>query len=92
MCTVKQISDNKIYLFIKYTKSVLWRVGKSLSYIEDARCLKVNDNARYFLIDIHKKCMNLTLNTHQLLPSNGKVKTDIFIFLHFITLTGQSSS
>ena len=39
---VKQISDNKIYLLIKYIKSVLWRVAKRLSYIEDARCLKVN--------------------------------------------------
>ena len=27
---------------IKYIKSVLWRVAKLLSYIEDARCLKVN--------------------------------------------------
>jgi len=26
---------------IKYIKSVLWRVAKRLSYIEDARCLKV---------------------------------------------------
>jgi len=26
---------------IKYIKSVLWRVVKRLSYIEDARCLKV---------------------------------------------------
>ena len=40
-CTVKQISDNEIHLFIKYIKSVLWRVAKRLSYIEDARCLKV---------------------------------------------------
>ena len=39
-CTVKQISDNEIYL-IKYIKSVLWRVAKRLSYIEDARCLNV---------------------------------------------------
>ena len=39
--TVKQISDNEIYLLIKYIKSVLWRVAKRLSYIEDARCLKV---------------------------------------------------
>ena len=38
---VKQISDNEIYLLIKYIKSVLWRVAKSLSYIEDARCLNV---------------------------------------------------
>jgi len=28
-------------LLIKYTKSVRWRVAKRLSYIEDARCLKV---------------------------------------------------
>jgi len=39
---VKQISDNEIYLLIKYIKSVLWRVVNCLSYIEDARCLKVN--------------------------------------------------
>ena len=39
---VKQISDNGIYLLIKYIKSILWRVAKRLSYIEDARCLKVN--------------------------------------------------
>ena len=38
---VKQISDNEIYLLIKYIKSVLWRVAKCLSYIEEARCLKV---------------------------------------------------
>ena len=38
--TVKQISDSEIYLLIKYIKSVLWRVEKRLSYIEDARCLK----------------------------------------------------
>ena len=41
-CTVKQISDNEIYLLIKYIKSVHWRVAKFLSYIEEARCLKVN--------------------------------------------------
>ena len=34
-------SDNAIYLLIKYIKSVLWRVEKRLSYIQDARCLKV---------------------------------------------------
>jgi len=28
-------------LLIKYIKSVLWRVEKCLSYIEEARCLKV---------------------------------------------------
>jgi len=34
------MSDNEIYLLIKYIKSVLWRVAKRLSYI-DAGCLKV---------------------------------------------------
>ena len=29
-------------MLIKYIKSVLWRVAKRLSYIEDAWCLKVN--------------------------------------------------
>jgi len=28
-------------LLIKYIKSVLWRVAKCLSYIDEARCLKV---------------------------------------------------
>ena len=37
-----QISDNEIYLSIKYIKSVLWRVAKRLSYIQNAWCLKVN--------------------------------------------------
>jgi hypothetical protein len=41
-CTVKQISDNEIYLSTKYIKSILWRVVKCLSYIEEAQCLKVN--------------------------------------------------
>jgi len=39
---VKQISDNEIYLLIKCIKSVHCRLAKRLSYIEDARCLKVN--------------------------------------------------
>ena len=47
-CTVKQISDNEIYLLIKYIKKVLWRLAKLLSYlyIEDARCLKVKGKDR----------------------------------------------
>jgi len=31
----------KYILLIKYIKSVLWRVANCLSYIEEARCLKV---------------------------------------------------
>ena len=42
ICTVKQIAYNEIFLLIKYVKSVLWSVAKCLSYIQDARCLKVN--------------------------------------------------
>ena len=29
-------------MLIKYIKSILWKVVKRLSYIEEARCLKVN--------------------------------------------------
>ena len=48
-CTVKQISDNEIYLLIKYIKSLLWRVAKCLSNTEEARCLKVKISTyRYF--------------------------------------------
>ena len=43
-CTVKQLSDNEMYLLIKYIKSVLWRVAKCRSYIEEARSLKVNQS------------------------------------------------
>jgi len=39
---VKQILDNEIYLLITYTKSVLQREAKRLSYTEDAWFLKVN--------------------------------------------------
>ena len=45
-CIIPQISDNEMYLLIKYIKSVLWRVSKCLSYIEEARCLKVNVKRR----------------------------------------------
>ena len=47
---MKQISDNEIYLLIKYIKNVLCRVAKRLSYIEDARCLKVHEDLRIFKI------------------------------------------
>ena len=47
-CTVKQISDNEIYLLIEYIKIVLWRVAKHLSYIQDARCVKVKHMHREY--------------------------------------------
>jgi len=45
---------------IKYIKSVLWRVVKRLSYIQDARCLKVNVVVRIPSVvkigKLHPKC------------------------------------
>ena len=41
------MSDNGIYLLIKCIKSVLWRVAKRLSYIEDARCLTAKRAENY---------------------------------------------
>jgi hypothetical protein len=35
------MSDNEICLLIKYIKSVLWRIAKRLSYIEDAGCKRL---------------------------------------------------
>ena len=62
-CTVKQISDNEIYLLIKYIKSVLWKVAKSLSYREEARCLKVKmnratgkvDGLKFYILYLHSR-------------------------------------
>jgi len=34
---------------IKYIKSVLWRVAKCLSYIEEARCLKVKMSIKIYI-------------------------------------------
>ena len=54
-CAVKQISDNEIYLLIQYIKRVLWRGAKFLSYIEEARCLKVKRKRLTDLSDTHYK-------------------------------------
>ena len=65
-CTVKQISDNEIYLLIKYIKSVLWRLAKRLSYIEDARYLKVNKaNIRDRLKETGIKISDLLSNNRE---------------------------
>ena len=55
MMQVKQISDNEIYLLIKYIKSVLWGVAKRLSYTEDARCLKVKEPYRTIISTLNVK-------------------------------------
>ena len=74
-CTVKQISDNEIYLLIKYIKSVLWKSAKLLSYIEDARCLNVNHTRwilsgfYYYLLMFYKKGSKLYFSNFRLLTS-----------------------
>jgi len=64
---VKQISDNEIYLLIKYIKSFLSRVAKCLSYIEEARCPKVNAAAGPFCRSNKKK---VTAQNHKMSQSN----------------------
>jgi len=51
-CTVKQISGNEIYFLIKYIKIFLWGVAKRLSYIQDARCLKVEKSIKSFVSSV----------------------------------------
>jgi len=73
----------------KYIKSVLWRVAKRLSYIEDARCLKVKGvwAAECFslLSDSH-----LTVAAHSVLETRFAVDLDTercFIFRNDILPT-----
>jgi hypothetical protein len=67
---VKQISDNEIYLLIKYIKSICWRVVKRLSYIQDARCLKVKDETGDLVTDCNsilarcRNCFPQLFNVH----------------------------
>ena len=49
-------------MLIKYIKSVLWRVAKRLSYKQDFRCLKVNENPKQSFeiqITIKKRLENM---------------------------------
>ena len=58
---------------VKYIKSVLWRVAKCLSYIEEARCLKVKariKRANGIFVELHALCEN----------KNTLMKTKIRIF------------
>jgi len=47
---------------IQYIKSVLWIVVKRLSYIEDARCLKVNPREEELKIYLYLRMSEK--NTH----------------------------
>jgi len=78
-CTVKQISDNEIYLLIKYTKSVLWRVAKPLYNVEDAWCLKVKE--AYFFSGLSRINTCLTFRFEHSLAGNGSLRaTEDFAF------------
>jgi len=55
---------------IKYIKSVLWRVAKRLSYIEDARCLKVK-----YISGVHVVLQYDRFHTHI------QEKEQLFVFL-----------
>ena len=70
-CTVEQISHNEIYLLIKYIKSVLWRVAKRLSYIEEARCLKVISVVWLHILWGSCWCMYVALFGMKLLPNSA---------------------
>ena len=59
----KKKTDNEIYLLIKYIKSILWRVGKCLSYIEEVRCLKFNAR-RMEHVTLTSGCFYVLLTAH----------------------------
>ena len=63
-------------MLIKYIKIVLWRVAKRLSYIEDARCLKVNGtfgqiNRRTFRNSMISQPTVLLFGFMLVLPTDG---------------------
>ena len=87
-CTVKQISDNEIYLLIKYIKSVLWRVVKRLSYIEDAWCLKVK--LETYTVPIPIKSFHNWLSTGPPLCVTGRgIIQNLIYFDHAGNKTGK---
>jgi len=58
---------------IKYIKSVLWRVAKCLSYIEEAQCLKVKSLTTDRVVADYRSSKNSAVNhLHSILclPSN----------------------
>ena len=83
-CTVKQISDNEIYLLIKYIKSVLWRVAKRLSYIEDTRCRKITNPVEQNVLFWED---NISSDGQEFIPILQKPK-----FYYLFTTDQQSST
>ena len=81
-----------MYMLIKYKyiKSVLWRVAKCLSYIEEAHCLKVNLKRAYFdgvgLATV--RILSISIRHYvQLVCPEGKQITVIYFFLFLILWT-----
>jgi len=66
-----------IYLLTKYTKRVLWRVAVRLSYVEDARCLKVNGVKQDLLAAIIRP-----LHFYPFITSAGRYTPYITKFFH----------
>jgi len=79
-------------LLIKYIKSVLWRVAKCLSYIEEARCLKVKGfrgcNLQKLLLWIKTCFFALGMRSEVNAPKNGE-RTVSFSFTTMFLHTGQ---
>ena len=98
-CTVKQITDNEIYLLIKYIKSVIWRVAKRLSYIEDARCLKFKGKTkeRWGLkavgAGVKPKWIMENYRRHSTLQKTARRPVRLFIYPHRLKLrnVGQNT-
>ena len=88
-CTVTQISDNEIYLLIKYIKSVLWRVAKCLSYMQEARCLKVN-RLHFFQFWLHNKKLNSTFFIIELTTCTN-FSILFFFWIETLHVSGSSS-
>ena len=74
---IKQMPDNEIYLVIKYIKSVLWIEAKLLSYIEDARCIKVKLKGTL-------RCPFIGLSSRGIVRSVRKVSDRIFLCEHLM--------
>ena len=90
------MSDNEIYSLIKYIKSVLWRVAKRLSYIEDARCLKVKPDRKrlYQCVTVppplsQRYQLNRCLHTVPFEGGNSSVSRNIAFFSEFLSQSGS---
>ena len=71
-------------MLIKYIKSVLWRVGKRLSYIQDARCLKVKES-KLQLYSITLSVLGLDVNRNFLFMKSGRLVLHCLLFFNAVT-------